>query len=772
MSPNLLVHGNTTPPETQDVFVEELRAIATGTFLLPTQDGRTVFEALPDDPFIAGGLHKGDAFWRRAAEAARLNDTDKGLLLALLETGLSPRLFYSPPDADGWRALRGVVAMPDPTAPDAASRLFPQVHLANHPLPPPVPGLPDPGSFLRAEVEGMLAAGAIQEVSTQPRMVLPLGVALNRTAHKFRVIWDGRALNAFMQVPSVRFSTLAHFARFLTEEMVIATADLKNAYYALALDPEYTTLFGFAFEGKWYTYLVSPFGSSAGPLCFQIFAATLAGALREWLYGIPLVTIPYLDDKGLGTLPELMDAVLWAYAKALCLGGLTVSRKKTSFTAHHTARLLGLELCTNPGAFRVPDDKRARLLDTVTRMLQHGAATVKEMQGLTGFAISLAPAIPVILVLVRPLFDAITCATRAGALLVSTTTADVKQALQDLLTYKEWEAWHSFRPDSHVHALAVVSDASPTGLGVWVVDALDGTQTFFAAPVMDRDAPKTMMYKEGDALRAFLHRDVAAKLRGRRVRFLIDNKAAQTAMSGRGSRHAPLNAIAREVLHMLRDLNVSPHSDVDRITSEDNTTADHLSRLELDVHTTVCVENTPITPAAVAASIAYGLPPPPGFLTPNIALARHRFAELETAAGQRFTLDACASPLDRRVHRFVGRYDYRVEGQVATDILSYTPAREDFLYVHPPWAILAAAWKHLQCVGARGVFLFPYRPTEVWFSAIAEATGPLRKPGHLTLVAERGSTHVFEIGGPQHPVPLADTVQDDLVAVFFNFFGH
>ena len=751
----------------QNNFKLDVEAIARGEFALPNQDGRTVFDTLPEAPFESGQLHKGALFWKEAAEAARLTARDKELLLGIIGGGLTPVPFYEPLPESKRHLLRGVRAMPDPLDPSPARRMFPVIWLQNHPLPAAEPGLPDPALFLHTEIKAMEAAGAVRRVATRPQLTLPLGIALNRTAGRWRAIYDARQYNLFQRVPEITFPTLADLVRWLEPGWVLTSMDLKSAYYGVAIPEEWQTLFGFHYEGHWYVYCVMPFGVSCGPFVFQLIISTFGGAMREWLRPVPFATIGYIDDLGLGMPPEWCDPILWAFARAMCLGGMVVSIKKTPFMGSVRMRLLGLLLDTALWAYRVPDDKRKRLLDTLTTLLASPRHTVRQLQHLCGFVISLRPAIPPALLLVRPIFAAITEAMAHGDTFVAASAPGVRQALQDLLDFELWEVWHRWGNDSHVHTVCVATDACESGYGAWIVDEVAGTQTFYAAPVRKEDDHHTMMFKEGTALEALLSTDAAHALRGRRVRFLIDNVAAQAAVGGRGSRHAPLQDVARDVLLLMRHLNIACDSDVDRVTSEDNEVADGLSRLGLPSDAAAIVASAPLTREAVRTSVRYGLPPPAGHSMPDIALVEARFLDVQVWAGRTFTVDLCASPADRRVRRFVARYNWNHPDQVATNVLAFAPGPTEFCYVAPPWRLIAPVWRHLRDCKAVGVALIPYAPTSVWWSAVFAHVGQV-DPSNVVLVASVGSRDAYVSCASATPA-LTGCLRSDLLAVAFDF---
>lgn len=113
--------------------------------------------------------------------------------------------------------------------------------------------------------------------------------------------------------------------------------------------------------------------------------------------------------------------------------------------------------------------------------------------------------------------------------------------------------------------------------------------------------------------------------------------------------------------------------------------------------------------------------------------------DLEDRAGTRFTIDACASIVNRQVARYItwGRPDS--EHCVAASVFGYDFGSEEFVYCNPPWAIIAPVWRHFQQCKARGVMIVPDMPTKSWYTSLTAGEGV---EGVWT-VAVKGQRDVF-----------------------------
>jgi hypothetical protein len=99
------------------------------------------------------------------------------------------------------------------------------------------------------------------------------------------------------------------------------------------------------------------------------------------------------------------------------------------------------------------------------------------------------------------------------------------------------------------------------------------------------------------------------------------------------------------------------------------------------------------------------------------------FEAVQARVGRVFTLDLCASLLNRRTTRFVawGLSDAAAAGPalVATSCfaaaLSFTG---EFVWVHPPRSCIGALWAHLHSRGAQGVLLAPLDESRDWLASL------------------------------------------------------
>ena len=733
-------------------------------------------------PFQAGRIHGGLTFWQAAVVESGCSQASATLLLDALHRGFDPRAYYRAPaeGAAAWDGVPGVWNTPDPTHPDWRRQLFPVVYQCNRAFTGDFPvHLGDPGTYLTTQVAELVRADVVEAIDHRPQLVMPLSLAVNGAGTKARVIYDARALNIAIPSPAgMTYPSLNDFVRFVHEDDLLIACDLANAYYSWLVVEEARDLLGFELNGRYYRFRCLAMGLAPACHLYQTSTAVFCGALRSWTAAAGstrgLHVLGYLDDFIIATAREATPFVRWLVSSAACLAGLTLSRPKCRLLGSTSIQALGLIVDARARQFRIPDAKLLRLSDTVAYLLHllHGSgfAPIRLLQSWCGFVCSLLPCLPGALIYLRPVFEAVAQAELAGESRVPIRSRLFERVLCVFRDVREWQNAYKWRDDSHVTLTAITTDASLSGLGACLFDGVHGIRTTVAFPLPPEIASgdPTIMALEGAAILYGL-RHFADTLRNRRVRVLVDNNAALAAARGRGSRHADLNEFAWAIHEELMRLGIAPLVQLDRIVSEDNVQADRASRLMLPSsarHPVVSVSPMSLSDWAEGPHYA-----PSCFgedELSSLALRDEVVAALEALAKEKFTIDLCATALNRRTPRFVGPVPTGHRQQVAADVFTFRPPSSEFCLVNPPWAIIGPLWRHLRDSQARGVLLAPERPLDYWYTAVR------RHARDVVRVGERGASNVYSRVYADH-VPVGDrrhttgVLAEPLLAVLFDF---
>jgi len=147
--------------------------------------------------------------------------------------------------------------------------------------------------FVTRSVEAGVLSGIIQECPKEELIcILPLGIALNRVG-KQRLVWDARHVNDHLRITTMKMETLQREGRALfTGASHGGSCDLSSAYHHISMHPSAYPYLGFAWKGRFYRFIVLPFGLATAPRIFSLVMGHTARFLRYC--GIRILA--YLDD--------------------------------------------------------------------------------------------------------------------------------------------------------------------------------------------------------------------------------------------------------------------------------------------------------------------------------------------------------------------------------------------------------------------------------------------------------------------------------------------
>jgi hypothetical protein len=600
-------------------------------------------------------------------------------------------------------------------------------------------------AFVDAEIRRLLQSGAIARVDEQPWLVMPLVVAVG--SKKLRLVFDCRLLNLFCVKRELKYPSVGDFARGVERDDYMSSIDAKSGYHSVRLAHSSRKYMGFEYDGRFYVFLVLPFGWSLAPFVYQTLTDIRTGAARA----LGVHDIGYLDDDAIAELQRWLadfkssavaatlrdkgrcvlddsdfDSVVqrrqyraasasWIVTAIAYLAGFTLNRDKARLVPSRQLLFLGIVVDSEARCFAIPDDKMARAVQDTDALLAADWTNKLSLQRYCGRMNFLAVAAPVIHAYLRPLWDLMGGDEVSAVDLVPLADPAVRAALTALRGIKLWDRVFPWSAERHA-PLVIHTDASGSGMGGELIRD-DGSPLLWQAPVPAELVGSPIHILEGLAVVLMLQR-CGAELRGRFVDLYVDNESVRLAILHWRARDAALN----DVITAICDLQLAYriHLQVRRVPTEENVVADRLSRTtsgEFDV-------------------IEHG----------DHMLAERYFAKVASWAKRHFhgdfSVDLCANERNRQCRRFYSLRFSRADGFLGLNALAHDcgvskSGERELVYVNPPWALLGAIWRHLRQCRARGVLLFPLVPSYPWFGDV------VGRCLEVAVVAPAGANDVF-----------------------------
>ncbi|CAE7223898.1 unnamed protein product [Symbiodinium sp. CCMP2592] len=157
--------------------------------------------------------------------------------------------------------------------------------------------------------------------------------------------------------------------------------DIQAAHKTVRIRESEQGLLGFCVKGKYYFYKVAPFGGSFSALWWQRVAGFYIRTGHRLIF-ISHILLMYVDDALLlqhSAAIELSALLMLAMSQSF---GYPISWRKLQLGAR--IEYVGWRLNFRAGNFSLPDAKVAKLLQALTKVLQHDPCSKRDLQALIG----------------------------------------------------------------------------------------------------------------------------------------------------------------------------------------------------------------------------------------------------------------------------------------------------------------------------------------------------------------------------------------------------
>ena len=390
--------------------------------------------------------------------------------------------------------------------------------------------------FVEESVKELLMAGCVKQAEFVPHVCSPLSVVESKAGKKWLVL-NLRHLNRFLWKQKFKYEDLRIAMLLLEKGDYLFSVDLKSGYHHVEIADIHHKYLGFAWNKKFYTFMVLPFGLASA--CY-IFTKLLRPLVRYWrAKGLRIVI--YLDD-GLCAVADYTPAVEAGllFCSTLDQAGFVAHPTKSKWEPTQRLVWLGFVIDLALGQIEVPQEKITSLQKVLRQLSPATFIQARKIASIIGQIISMGLAIgPVSRFMTRSLYATLE-SRRAWCewLCLSPEAWNEIAFWQECLTeYKAQPIWHS--PSA---VRVVYSDASDTGYGGYVVEhgpcVVHGQWTA-------EEAKQSSTWRELTAVLRVLEA-LSAKLSNMQVRWFSDNQNV-VRISHVGSKKAHLQEVALKV---------------------------------------------------------------------------------------------------------------------------------------------------------------------------------------------------------------------------------
>jgi hypothetical protein len=340
--------------------------------------------------------------------------------------------------------------------------------------------------------------------------------------------------------------------------------DLKSAFRHIPICVEDHRLLVFEWEGRWYVDLYLPFGLRTAPFIFNLFAEALHWIMEDshdWILH------HYLDDF-IAFFPPDTDLTLAANQfETTCnqLGFQIANDKNAEGTV---VDYLGIIIDSDRMEARLPPNKKDRVLQEVTNLLQKGMVSRADLQSILGFLTFCTRVFPLGRPFLRHLFNMLNSGKTYQRLTLT--------ARRDLQWWKAllpvWSGVSAIAP-ARRHTTIATDASGKKGIGgVWFA-----TMEMFSTRMPRRHRTKHINYKEMHAV-LYAFAKWGDHWKGQLVEARCDNEAVVTGINKKTIRGAAIGPL-QHLLLLAAVLDVEIRATW--IPTKENALADALSRFDL-----------------------------------------------------------------------------------------------------------------------------------------------------------------------------------------------
>jgi len=438
--------------------------------------------------------------------------------------------------------------------------------------------------FMDEEVQRLLGTGAVEETTREAAVcILPLGAVPKKPGSSalWRAIFDGRYVNAHMNVPRLKYEDLATVQEMVESGDWMEHADLADGFHHLSIREDHRRYVCFEWRGRVYRWVALAFGLACSP---YYFGKTVRPCLLH-LRKLGLRVTAYVDDwLWLNASKEgcARDSAL--FRSTLERLGWSINEKKSSKAPSQMVQHLGLIIDTTGSEpmFKVPYEKLKAIRQLARKVLaaaSTGGVVLRDLARFAGLCLSVARAVLPARLLLRATYRVIRqaradCASgKAGW---SRKTALSEEALDELRWWKSaLESWNGRSVRPRPHTATLTTDASETGFGATLEVA--GRTLTMAGWWKESEASRPSNQRELSTVRLSLEH-WADLLKDQSVLVRSDNTTTIAYINRMGGRYAELHAEASAMLRAAWNHKIELRAV--HIPGLLNVTSDQLSRIK------------------------------------------------------------------------------------------------------------------------------------------------------------------------------------------------
>lgn len=252
-------------------------------------------------------------------------------------------------------------------------------------LPSNIPFLPEEMEAVSIEISTLLEKEAIMEISREQCKFISTIFTIRKKFGDVRPIINLKNLNSFVRYEHFKMENISLLKELIHTDDFLTSIDLKDAYFSVAIHPDFQGYLSFFWGGHYFAFQCLPFGLSSAPMVSTKVMKPVAAAIRS--KGIRILI--YLDDILIlaCTCQEGREHTKYVF-DVLTDIGFIVNIKKSCLNPQKAAIYFGFEIDTLHMTISLPQDKVNRIRSKGESLLKSEFVKIRNFASFIGSIVS------------------------------------------------------------------------------------------------------------------------------------------------------------------------------------------------------------------------------------------------------------------------------------------------------------------------------------------------------------------------------------------------
>jgi len=221
--------------------------------------------------------------------------------------------------------------------------------------------------IIESEIQKLLNMNVIEEAhSEEGEYISPIFVRPKKN-REYRMILNLKRLNEYVEYHHFKMDTFETALNLIKPKCLMASADLRHAYYSVPIDKQYRKYLRFTWKNKMFQYICLPNGIGSAPRLFTKIMKVPYSVLRKQGH----VNVGYIDDSLLiGDTIQECNANITETVNLFTKLGFIIHEEKSVLIPKKKIIFLGFWIDSEKMIVTLPDEKVEKLKKNNTLVKQ------------------------------------------------------------------------------------------------------------------------------------------------------------------------------------------------------------------------------------------------------------------------------------------------------------------------------------------------------------------------------------------------------------------